>query len=326
MNGEKKNFSIRVQQQRNGDKVVANSINLIMQNDLKVGIVGSEGVGKSALLHRLIHGEFSRLMSATLGASYKTLDLQVSYESRKRKCRKKRKINVGVFDCAGQSRYEAMLDVYTVDALLILIVFDVTSVDSWRRAQKLFENHFGAKIGKNRRRNDAAHKSVGSRLGDSVASASASSSDDVANVSSKVELEPVVVLIGNKVDLADDCRRVAADDVRRFADTHQIACSDVSALSGLNVKCVFDAAVEQVVQRAADAGILLGQRVHSDDAAHSDESSDDDDDDAPNENSRLKRVSGRKSATSSYRSYSLFDVDSHADGANRSFISRMCCC
>ena len=70
--------------------------------DLKVVVLGQTGVGKTALIHRLIEGEFVET-KATIGADFKkhTFDLEDGTN-----------IQLNIWDTAGQEKYEALAAMY----------------------------------------------------------------------------------------------------------------------------------------------------------------------------------------------------------------------
>lgn len=59
----------------------------------------------------------------------------------------------------------------------------------------------------------------------------------------------VIMLVGNKADLAEDKRDVSTEDAVEFAETQQLFFSEVSALSGGNVDEAFFRLLEEIFSR-----------------------------------------------------------------------------
>ncbi|KAH0905388.1 hypothetical protein HID58_037215 [Brassica napus] len=63
----------------------------------------------------------------------------------------------------------------------------------------------------------------------------------------------VIMLVGNKADLAADKRAVTTEDAVEFAETHRLFFSEVSALSGGNVDEAFFRLLEEIFSRVVVA-------------------------------------------------------------------------
>lgn len=63
----------------------------------------------------------------------------------------------------------------------------------------------------------------------------------------------VIMLVGNKADLAADKRAVPTEDAVEFAETHRLFFSEVSALSGGNVDEAFFRLLEEIFSRVVVA-------------------------------------------------------------------------
>ena len=81
----------------------------------KLIFLGDQSVGKSCILNRFINDTFTEDYQATIG-----LDLK-----------KKEKVQIDNQDIAGQEKFRALIPMYTRDANIILLVYDVTSKDSF---------------------------------------------------------------------------------------------------------------------------------------------------------------------------------------------------
>ena len=90
-------------------------------NIIKVVLLGSSGVGKSSILYRYVTNGWDDNNQATLGAAF--MDKQVTY--------KKRSFKFQIWDTAGQEKYAPLAQMYYRDANVAIMVFDVTSAESF---------------------------------------------------------------------------------------------------------------------------------------------------------------------------------------------------
>jgi small GTP-binding protein len=79
-------------------------------------IVGSGGVGKTAILKRLIDNIFSDESQSTIGVEFETVTLMVD----------DRKVKLLIWDTAGQERFRSIAKSYYRNAVGVILVFDVT--------------------------------------------------------------------------------------------------------------------------------------------------------------------------------------------------------
>ena len=86
--------------------------------DNKVTILGESSVGKSSIVVRLINNSFHENNESTIGASY------YSY--------KNNGVRLDLWDTSGQEKYRSISSLYYRDAIVIIIVFDVTSMKSFK--------------------------------------------------------------------------------------------------------------------------------------------------------------------------------------------------
>ncbi|KAF3328205.1 ras-related protein RABF1 [Carex littledalei] len=97
-------------------------------NNLRVKLVllGDSGVGKSCIVLRFVRGQFDPTSKVTVGASFlsQTLALQDSST-----------IKFEIWDTAGQERYAALAPLYYRGAGAAIVVYDITSPESFIKAQ-----------------------------------------------------------------------------------------------------------------------------------------------------------------------------------------------
>ncbi|KAJ9477244.1 GTP-binding protein YPT52 [Pseudozyma hubeiensis] len=92
------------------------------QLEAKVVILGSQGVGKTSLVHRYTSGQFSIASTpSTIGASFLTKKLIVESV----------KVRLQLWDTAGQERFRSMAPMYYRGSHAAVIVYDITSMSSF---------------------------------------------------------------------------------------------------------------------------------------------------------------------------------------------------
>merc|ERR1719230_462190 len=89
----------------------------------KLVLLGDMGAGKSSLVLRFVKGKFTDYQESTIGAAFltKTLpELSVKFE---------------IWDTAGPERYHSLAPMYYRGAAAAIVVYDMTSADSFKRAK-----------------------------------------------------------------------------------------------------------------------------------------------------------------------------------------------
>ncbi|KAG4983939.1 hypothetical protein JHK87_028688 [Glycine soja] len=89
-------------------------------------LLGDSGVGKSCIVLRFVRGQFDPTSKVTVGASFlsQTIALQDSTT-----------VKFEIWDTAGQERYAALAPLYYRGAAVAVIVYDITSPESFSKAQ-----------------------------------------------------------------------------------------------------------------------------------------------------------------------------------------------
>jgi small GTP-binding protein len=99
------------------------TINKICQ--FKVVLLGESAVGKSSLVLRFVKREFHEFQESTIGAAFLTQTLQIDDST----------VKFEIWDTAGQERYHSLAPMYYRGAQAALVVYDITSKDSFLKAQ-----------------------------------------------------------------------------------------------------------------------------------------------------------------------------------------------
>ena len=105
------------------NSAVASTINKICQ--FKVVLLGESAVGKSSLVLRFVKREFHEFQESTIGAAFLTQTIQIDDTT----------VKFEIWDTAGQERYHSLAPMYYRGAQAALIVYDITSKESFLKAQ-----------------------------------------------------------------------------------------------------------------------------------------------------------------------------------------------
>lgn len=93
----------------------------------KIVVVGASGVGKSALVQRLVEGTFREEGQSTVGVEFKSYICTVDDQ----------KIKLQIWDTAGQERFKSVSKAYFRNAVGAILVFDISNeatfdeLDEW---------------------------------------------------------------------------------------------------------------------------------------------------------------------------------------------------
>lgn len=102
------------------------------KNDIdkfKLVLIGNSGVGKSAIIQRMIYNMFLLNNPSTIGAAYQTLKFDD-------------KIKIDVWDTAGQERFQSLIPMYLKGTDIIFLVLSCESNDLQIKQQLQFWLNF----------------------------------------------------------------------------------------------------------------------------------------------------------------------------------------
>jgi small GTP-binding protein len=88
----------------------------------KVVLLGSTGVGKTALVDRIANNLFNNSHIPTVGAQYVSLEMKVEDES----------CTFELWDTAGQEVFRSLVGFYTREAAGVFLLFDLTDPQSYK--------------------------------------------------------------------------------------------------------------------------------------------------------------------------------------------------
>jgi len=89
--------------------------------DAKVVVIGNTGVGKTCIVLRYVQGKFVMHTASTIGASFMIKKLFLDNT----------RLTLQIWDTAGQERFRSMGPMYYRGAAAAIIVFDITSEESF---------------------------------------------------------------------------------------------------------------------------------------------------------------------------------------------------
>jgi len=92
----------------------------------KVLVAGAGGVGKTTLLHRVVHGRFIEDTKITIGVEFFLLNMPVNSVE----------CSLQLWDFGGQERFRFMLDSYVMGAKGALLLYDMTRMKTLDKLQE----------------------------------------------------------------------------------------------------------------------------------------------------------------------------------------------
>ncbi|KAJ9190142.1 hypothetical protein P3X46_001370 [Hevea brasiliensis] len=92
----------------------------------KLVLLGDMGTGKTSLVLRFIKGQFFDNQEPTIGAAFFTQILSLAEAT----------VKFDIWDTAGQERYHSLAPMYYRGAAAAIIMYDISSMDTFIRAKK----------------------------------------------------------------------------------------------------------------------------------------------------------------------------------------------
>jgi Rab family protein len=90
-------------------------------NAIKLVLLGDSGVGKTSIVTQFVSGTVPENMNPTIGAAFVTKEVTIQGQN----------LELLIWDTAGQEVYRGLAPMYYRSALIAIIVFDVTSQESY---------------------------------------------------------------------------------------------------------------------------------------------------------------------------------------------------
>jgi small GTP-binding protein len=92
-----------------------------MTVNLKFIIIGSAGVGKTAILKRLVTNSYSEDLHSTVGVQFNAIKMMID----------DRQVKLQIWDTAGQERFRSISKQYYRNVVGVILVFDITDRTSF---------------------------------------------------------------------------------------------------------------------------------------------------------------------------------------------------
>jgi len=179
--------------------------------EYKLVVIGSGGVGKSAMVIQLIQNHFVDEYDPTIEDSYRK-QFVIDEET----------VLLDILDTAGMEEYSALRDQYMRTGQAFLLVYSITSRQSFEETHPLL--------------------------------------DQLRRV--KDTDKPLVVMAGNKADLAPDQRQVTMDEGREMAEAIGFPFFETSAKTRTNIDEAFHELVRLVRKDRVNNPPSRRQRRH----------------------------------------------------------------
>lgn len=93
---------------------------------IKLVLLGDSGVGKSCIVLQFVRGQFDPSSKVTVGASFLSQTVALKDSTT---------VKFEIWDTAGQERYASLAPLYYRGASAAVVVYDITSPDSFQKAQ-----------------------------------------------------------------------------------------------------------------------------------------------------------------------------------------------
>ena len=91
------------------------------KQNAKVVFCGAAAVGKTSIFGRILSRDFAQQRTATTGVAFATTSVEINGKI----------IPINLWDTAGQEEYRSLVNIYVRNSAVAIIVFDVTSKDSF---------------------------------------------------------------------------------------------------------------------------------------------------------------------------------------------------
>ncbi|CAL5373667.1 unnamed protein product [Camellia sinensis] len=169
--------------------------NKIIQAKLVGVLLGDMGTGKTSLVLRFVKGQFFDNQEPTIGAAFFTQILSLPEAT----------VKFDIWDTAGQERYHSLAPMYYRGAAASIVVYDITSMDTFVRAKKWVEEL--------KKQGNTMNLQTGN-----------------PNL--------VMALVANKSDLEQD-REVETEEGEQFSQENGMFFIETSAKTAMNINNLF---------------------------------------------------------------------------------------
>ena len=153
----------------------------------KIILIGNSSVGKTCLFKKLTTGKYSEKNISTIGIDRKSFPLKVKVEEKGEEVEKN--FTIQLWDTAGQERFRAITKGYYKDSQGLLLMYDITNRETFDDLDKWIT---GVK-------------------------------ESLGEEDSQSENNYIIILMGNKLDLANDgARKVETSEAEQICQDNDI--------------------------------------------------------------------------------------------------------
>lgn len=100
------------------------------EDNIKVTLLGSSGVGKTCIIKRYTENAFDPLNQATLVSSFSQKEVDIDGKM----------VPINIWDTAGQEQYRSLGRLFYKDSRIVILVYDITSKGSFLDIKNLWYN------------------------------------------------------------------------------------------------------------------------------------------------------------------------------------------
>jgi small GTP-binding protein len=107
--------------------------------ECKIILLGKNNVGKTSLILQYSSNIFQEELASTIGAEYISKDLFFNDQ----------KLTLNIWDTSGQERYRSLSKIYFKNSHIIILVYDITSKESFNDIINFWYNYVTENLGNN---------------------------------------------------------------------------------------------------------------------------------------------------------------------------------
>nr|TKW23038.1 hypothetical protein SEVIR_4G267200v2 [Setaria viridis] len=215
----------------------------------KLVLLGDLGAGKTSIVVRFAKGLYYECQESTIGAAFFSQVMSLDEAT----------VKLDIWDTAGQERYHSLAPMYYRGAAAAVVVFDITSTDSYMRAKRWVDEL---------QRQGTCYFitfhliiSFPVLLLSSFLLCNATFHMLIKIKAGNPHL--VMALVGNKVDL-EERRQVGTQEAMDYAEANGLLFTETSAKTAQNVSELFHELAERLVELrpSRPAGMILHDGRH----------------------------------------------------------------
>ena len=96
----------------------------------KLIVIGDENVGKTSIINRFKSNQFTGEYEPTVGLDFQSMSLYIDDQN----------VTLLLYDTAGQEKYRSLIPLYTKDAHIIFLIYDISNYNSFTNVEKWYDS------------------------------------------------------------------------------------------------------------------------------------------------------------------------------------------